>query len=90
MAAPILANLLDAISTDRLLNSGRYREGNPLMAGLAKNDLAWYGSKLAVGAFEAWLANHLAKKGKRGQGKAVSLIGTGLAAGPAAWNLTRK
>ena len=89
-AAPIVGQLADAISTHVLLDSGRFREGNPIMRPLTKSWPLWYAAKLAVGVGISTVGHLFAKQGHRRTGKVLDVIGGALGVGPAVLNTVRR
>lgn len=74
LVAPAAAQAFDAYSTRQALKAGG-REGNPVMAGIASNPVALYGTKFLFAAGTAAAAQALAKSGHRTLGKIVAGLG---------------
>lgn len=86
---PAVASLFDSWTTQKALDSGLgLREGNPLMAPFAKNDLTLYAVPAAIGLIQGYLGDKLAKMGHPRVAKAFSGLGVGLHLGAGAMNLS--
>jgi hypothetical protein len=85
---PIAANLADAVATDYAIHRHGAREANPFLAPVVGNRALHYGTKAAIGIVTSAAGQHLAKRGNRRMAKVVVFLGSALAIGAAAHNVS--
>lgn len=83
---PAAASLFDAWATRDAMKRGGV-EANPIMAGLAENEVALYGTKLGTGILAGIAADRLAKAGHPNWGRFVSGLNIAIPLGAGIHNL---
>lgn len=89
IAAPIVANGLDAYSTQQGLKRGG-REVNPLIEPLAGNPKAFYPVKALIGAATGFGGDKISKMGHPNLAKVIVGFGTALPLAAAIHNMRQK
>jgi hypothetical protein len=85
---PIAANLADAVATDYAIHRHGAREANPFMVPVVGNRALHFASKAAIGIATSYAGQKLARRGNRRMAKVVVFVGSALAFGAAAHNVS--